>query len=61
MTSAFIRNQILKKHEQCLDIYETARQLGIPASLVIAVINNATPRQKKAAQATPMFTEPRLF
>ena len=61
MTSAFIRNQILKKHAQGVDIYETARQLGAPAPLVRAVIDNATPRQQKAAESTPLFTEPRLF
>lgn len=61
MVTAHQRNQILKYHAHGVDIYETARQLGVPARLVMAVINNATPRQKKAAQQSPMFTEPRLF
>ena len=56
-----VRDMILKWHERGYSIEETSRLLKVSEREVADVIAHATPRQHRAAQASPDFIQPDIL
>lgn len=56
-----IQDMILKWHERGYDVEETSRLLKVSEREVADVIAHATPRQHRAAQASPDFIQPDIL